>query len=170
MGWRGTLRTLGAMAREAERNAQRRQRAHQRHLVALNKAHQLEQAAQAVRDYQEHLERLVSIHKTGTQPIDWDEDARAQVPPRPPESHLRTFTAQKLRDSYQPSWIALLVGFDKRKRKALEAALVGARNADADENRRKHEEFERELAEHHKHRHLAERVSAFDLGSRSSGP
>jgi hypothetical protein len=163
MGWRGTLRTLGAIAREAERNAQRRQREHQKYLNAVSKAEQAEYAAQAVRAHQDHLKRLVSIHKISSSPtLDWSEDATAPAPTKPVESHSRTAQARQRLESYRPSWIARLLRFDRVRERAFNAALVAASASDATDNRKNQEEFENNVRQHHEQRQLAERVLAFD--------
>src|SRR6266705_291627 len=130
MGWRRTLRTLGAIAREAERNAQPKQRENQKYLAAVEKAQKLGQAAQAVHDFETHLANLVSIHKSGSEPIDWPAYARAEKPVAPQDSHIRESNAHQHLVFYQPYRFMEILGFAKRKRRKLEQALIEARNED----------------------------------------
>jgi hypothetical protein len=58
--------------------------------------------------------------------------------------------------------LAAVFGLDKRRRKALEAALVSAQAADAEENRQRLEQFALDFAEHEQQKQLADRVLAFE--------
>ena len=162
MGWRGTLRTLGAIAREAERNAQRRQKEHQRYLVAVEKSKQKEEAAQSVSDYQTHLSNLVSIHKSGTDAIAWDEYANATPPAVPSEGHEREQLAQQRLATYSPSWFTRVLGLTERKLRSLEGAVLTARNEDEEKNKAHLVQYQQDLAEHQKQKQLAQRLLTDD--------
>ncbi len=56
MGWKGTLRTMQASARRAERNAHRRQRELERQHKEYARMEALEQAAYEVEVYENHVE------------------------------------------------------------------------------------------------------------------
>jgi hypothetical protein len=162
MGWRGTLRTLGAIAREAERNSQRRQREHQRYLLAVEKSRKQQDAAQAVRDHETHLTNLVSIHKSGTAPIDWPARASAVAPILPAPVHAREQGAQKRLSSYSASWFTELLGLTAYRVRTLEAAVIAAKNNDEKENKENLAQYEHDLADYREEKQLAERLLADD--------
>lgn len=56
MGWRGAIRSFGAMARAAERDARRRAREHAHHLAEIGKIEAKEEAAEAVREFEAFLQ------------------------------------------------------------------------------------------------------------------
>lgn len=65
MGWKGTLRSMGAASRQAERNAQRRQRELEKRHREFAKMEALEQAAYEVDVYENQIDLLLSVHKEG---------------------------------------------------------------------------------------------------------
>ena len=83
MGWRGAIRSFGAMARAAERDARRRAREHAHHLAEIGKIEAKEKAAEPVREFEAFLQSLVSAHRTCSKPIDWQARATAPGPVKP---------------------------------------------------------------------------------------
>ena len=71
MGWKGTVRSIGAAIRAAERDAQRRQRELERERKHYAKMQELEQAAYEVEVYKNRIELLTSVHKECSAQIDW---------------------------------------------------------------------------------------------------
>ena len=63
MGWKGTVRSIGAAARRHEREAQRRQRELEKQKKLYAKMEAMEQAAHEVAVYENHIEMIQSIHK-----------------------------------------------------------------------------------------------------------
>lgn len=63
MGWKGTLRSLAAAQRRAEREAKRRQRELERQRKQLEKMEELELAAYEVQTFENYVDLLQSVHK-----------------------------------------------------------------------------------------------------------
>ena len=63
MGWKGTILTIGAAARRAERDSKRRQMELEKRKKQYEKMQELEQAAYEVDVYENHIEVIKSLHK-----------------------------------------------------------------------------------------------------------
>jgi len=87
MGWKGTVRTLGAMHRASVREAERREREIQKRNKELQKLEALEQAAYEVEEYENYIETILSVHKKDTDLIEWDTIAQSEKPSEPTKSH-----------------------------------------------------------------------------------
>ncbi len=82
MGWRGAIRTIGAAARAADRENQRRYKAQLKQEIA-------QESAAAVEALDTFLENLVSVHANLAQSIDWRAMGAKQRPidPRLGDAH-----------------------------------------------------------------------------------
>ena len=98
MGWRGTVRTLGAMARQVEREKAR-------NLAALNKLQAYEHASDAVREFEEYVASLTSLHASCSPHTSWRERTEKKPPTEPNPTHERETMARHLAQSYKPSLI-----------------------------------------------------------------
>lgn len=83
MGWKGTVRSIQASARAADRDAQRRKRELEKQRKAHQKLAEQEQAAYEVSVYQNHVELIQSMHKQCGTPIDWGKIRDAGEPKKP---------------------------------------------------------------------------------------
>ena len=61
MGWKGTIRSINAAIREAERESKRRQRELERQRKECEKLAALERAELEVAEYENYIERLTTI-------------------------------------------------------------------------------------------------------------
>lgn len=83
MGWKGTLRSMQAASRKADRNAQRRQRERQARQKEYAKMEALEQAAYEVEVYENQIDVLLSVHKECGEEIDWQSFVERAEPENP---------------------------------------------------------------------------------------
>jgi hypothetical protein len=107
MGWRGTLGTLGAISREAARNSNRRARQRAKEIVFSEKLEAREQAAEAVRDIEEYVETLITLHRSCSPSINWHSQATALAPVQPQLSQRSEAAAQSRLDKYKRSCAAV---------------------------------------------------------------
>jgi hypothetical protein len=141
MGWRGTLRSLGAVARQMEREARsqrhraeleyrRRQRMVERQAKLQLKLDVLERARLEVEEYEDRIEELICLHRNCSSEIDW---AALQSAP-PPEMPVRRTTnevkATAALTSYKPSVWEKLMGKDKENTVRLVAEIHAAKTRD----------------------------------------
>ncbi len=130
MGWKGTVRSIGAAVRAAERDAKRRQRELERQEAHYAKMQDLEQAAYEVDVYENHLDVIQSIHKECSPPIDWNQIFLSERPQEPQKTNNNEAKAQSLLYSYKPGLIDRLFKREQKKRQILSKKLVEAIKSD----------------------------------------
>jgi len=119
MGWRGTVRTIQAASRRADREAQRRNRELQKQEKEFAKMEALEQAIYEVKVYENRIDLLQSIHKESGNLIDWISISEA-LPPEEPKN-------KKLREkNFKPGLFTKLLG---RVEKAKENEIIKDRES-----------------------------------------
>jgi hypothetical protein len=130
MGWRGTVRSLGAIARQAERDSMRRAREHARHVATMEKLDAKERAAEAVKQFEEYVERLVIIHRTCSSSANWNARAAAPPPNEPQRTSEHEASAKRNLERYKPSLVARLLGRVEKQRDVLGKLVEQGRLAD----------------------------------------
>ncbi|NWO56439.1 hypothetical protein [Chromohalobacter israelensis] len=119
MGWKGTVRSIGAAVRAAERDAKRRQRELERQQLQFEKMQELEQAAYEVEVYENHIDVIQSTHKECSPPIDWNKIASSKQPTEPQRSNDNESEARQSLKSYKPGFIDRLLKREEKKRSLL---------------------------------------------------
>lgn len=126
MTWKGTLRSMQASARRAERNSKRRQRELQAQEKEYAKMEAREQAAYEVEVYENHVELLLSVHKECGEDIDWKEFAQRSAPLKPAALNSLENQARNTESNYKPGFIARSLKLENRKRRKLAEAVQAA--------------------------------------------
>jgi hypothetical protein len=162
MGWRGALRTLSAAARESERNAKRHARQRERYLAAMEKARSLQQAQSAVRDFDSYIAHLMTIHRTGSAPIDWVRRASEAELVAPQRSTRREEAARAALNGYRPWRLAEWLGMAAKRRRVLKGLIEPAKAEDEREYREHVQQHEAAVTAHHDQKELANRLLAGD--------
>lgn len=158
MGWKGTVRSVQAALRQAERDARRRQRELERQRREYEKLAALERARLEVEEYENYVERLQTLHLDGASAVEWERFVSAKEPCPPIRTSSAEEAAVAKQEEYRPTLIAKLLGRDAKKRAALEEAV---RNAPAeDELAYQHavHDFEKQHQDWADARQFAERV------------
>lgn len=162
MGWKGTLRSVRASIRAAEREAKRRQRELERQQREHQKMLELEQAAYEVEVFENYLERLVSLHVECSDPIDWRTIASAPRPKEPlPITDHQAEAEQQLSD-YAPGFLDKIFQRVERKQARLAEEVEEAKARDRRQTEIALEEHEEALVEWADSREFAERILAGD--------
>lgn len=130
MGWKGTVRSLQASARRAERNAHRRQRELEKRHNEYAKMEALDQAAYEVEVYENHLEILMSMHKECEKPVNWKRLLSKPEPMQPENSRSLEQAATYASTAYSPNFLVRLFKLEGRKRRNLVAKIDVARLED----------------------------------------
>lgn len=136
MGWRGTMRSIAAATRAAERDAQRRHKQNQ-------KAQMIADSTSAVEDWESYVDDLVSIHTDMVDMIDWHSIA---VQSRPSEPNLGSSHRQRAElalAEFKPSIFHAFRGGSAKLRSRLEAEIEDAAARD-------HQDYKDALADHAK--------------------
>ena len=123
MGWKGTVRTVSAALRAAERDAQRR------HKAAV-KAQMIEDSAAAVSDWEDHIDELVSVHTSLARAIDWRAMANKPRPREPQSAKTHQLKAEAALAAFKPGFFDFFRGGSAKLRARLEADLAEASTRD----------------------------------------
>lgn len=162
MGWRGALRSIQAAARAAEREERCRLRDLERQQKSYARLQELEQAALDVQLYENHIERLISLHKECADIVHWASIASTQPPKEPTRASTNEERARRIWSNYQPSlWDKLLRQSD-RKRESLFRNIEVEKKTDEEEYQQALKRFKEEYAEWEESREVAQRILAGD--------
>jgi hypothetical protein len=147
MGWRGTLRSINALLREAERDARRRAgqqlRAERERLAQLERQH----AAAAVQEYESYVNSITSVHKAASTPVDWVRLAQSG-PPKPPERTRKNEDAARIAlATFRPSMLDKILGRTDTKTTALKRQIHSAIMADEQDFHTCRQRYEADLLE-----------------------
>jgi hypothetical protein len=130
MGWKGTVRSIGAAVRAAERDAKRRQRELEKQHKQFEKMQELEQAAYEVDVYENHIDVIQSTHKECSPPVDWNKIALSKQPIEPKKKSENEDDARLASDSYKPSFIDRLFKREEKKREKFSQKIAKAIETD----------------------------------------
>jgi hypothetical protein len=148
MGWRGTVRTFGAIARQAERDSMKRARDNAKHLSALKKLDEKEQAAAAVREHDDYVERLASIHRTCSAITDWQARAVSRPPRKPSFSAENESKARMQLELYKPSLFSRWFGQIEKQKSKLNELIEKGKIADDRSFSEQSTKYQQDLADH----------------------
>ena len=126
MGWKGTVRSIGAAVRAAERAEKRRQRELEKLHKQYEKMEALEQAAYEVEVYENEIEVIQSLHKECGEKINWVGIEKSESPTRPVNRRERTEQAVQDENDYVPGFIDKLFKRVEKKKSALKETVVQA--------------------------------------------
>ncbi len=114
MGWKGTIRTIGAIHRANQRENQRQARAQEKHNKAIEKIQNNIEANRQVIMYEHHIDTLKSIHKEYGELIDWYTISKLKKPSEPSRNNINE-------DNFRVGFFTKVFGNEeKQKKKAIE--------------------------------------------------
>ncbi|SFQ25840.1 hypothetical protein SAMN05216176_102159 [Nitratireductor indicus] len=119
MGWRGTMRSIAAAARAAERDAQRRHKQNQ-------KMQMIADSTSAVEDWENYVDNLVSIHTDMADMIDWHKIAGQPRPSEPYQASDHRDRAEMALAKFKPSVFHAFRGGSAKVRSRLETQVEEA--------------------------------------------
>src|ERR1044072_3611376 len=128
MGWRGAVRSMAAAARGAEREAERRRKYYA-------KQQMIEDAADAVAEWHDQMQEIVSLHVDPTDDVNWDGVLREPEPRAASPVTLRGAAAAGRLDAFRPRFWDFFWGGSERRREGLERAVIDARVEDEQAHR-----------------------------------
>ncbi|MBQ4681364.1 hypothetical protein [Aeromonas dhakensis] len=134
MGWKGTLRSINAAAKRADRHAKRRQRELLKNQIAYEKMQELEKAAYEVDVFENYIDVIQSIHKDCGDSVDWLKISTSQEPAKPLIISDNERQAIARLNSFAPSFIDKLFGKVTSKRQKLEKEVSIAKVIDTQIN------------------------------------
>ena len=127
---KGAIRTYGTMARKMERAQQKREREAAKKIKELQKIQEIEDAKQAVIDWNAYMNSILSIHKECTSPLKWDQIINTPEPSRPKKDLSNEIIAQKNLDNFKPSFFDKIFNTSSKKINRLKLNLDQAKEKD----------------------------------------
>ena len=158
MGWRGAVRSMGAAARRAEREAERRRKQYA-------KQQMIEDAADAVAEWQDRIRDIVSLHVDPTDDMDWSTVARQPEPQEPPRNDGREAEAAARLEAFQPRFWDFFWGGSEKRKQGLKQAVLQARTEDDRAYRQAIEDYQARHAEWKSDTELAKRLLSGDISA-----
>ena len=162
MGWKGTLRSMQAAQRRAERESLRKQRELAKRRKQLETMQELQRAAYEVDVYNNYIDILLSVHKDCSDPWDWYAIKDSDPPDKPKKIPTKQIKAQAALDNYKPSITDKMLRRIESRRTELNTAIEIARKRDAADYASALSEYEKDYADWEKARALAGRIVASD--------
>ncbi len=121
MGWKGTLRSINAAQRRAERESRRRQRELDRQRKQLEKMQELERAEYEVNVYENNIDLLLSVQKECGPIWNWEKLRSAEPPIKPTKSNSNQEAAQTKLAGFKPGVFDKVLG---RKTESAEESNI----------------------------------------------
>lgn len=160
MGWRGTFRTLAAVARRMERGQHRKRRQLQQRQQHLAKLGAAQRAAHEVEVYENFIDLITSVHRDCGEVWDWRRVTNVP-PPAKPEYSSQLETTQRQREAQRrPGFWDRVTGQSEARAKASEQAIQQAKAADQARNQATTREYETKLEEWQELQRMARGVLA----------
>lgn len=156
MGWKGTMRSMAAASRAAARDAERR------HKAAV-KQQNLDDAYDAVQNWEDYISSLITVHVDLADAIDWEKIATSPRPAVPVMQNKNEISAQKKINSFKPNVLNKIFGTTQKKLDKLQQALSSAKDKDFKEFERNQLNHSKNLIEWENEAGLAKRLLAGDI-------
>jgi hypothetical protein len=163
MGWRGTLRSIAASSRRAEREAQSRHRQLMAQQKQVNRMAELERASYEVDLYRARMDALLSVHKDSSDDWDWHSIQESGPPELPQRSDDSEKAAREIAVKYVPSLTDKVLGRTERKQKELAAKVEAAKLEDDHRFQQALDQNKLDFSEWQRLHNLAEGVLNGDL-------
>lgn len=162
MGWKGTLNSIAAAQRQAEREALKRQRELERQRKQLARMRELERATYEVQVYENYIDVLTSIHKDCGEAWDWEAIQSATPPIKPTKSDVNERMARSNLEAYRPGLVNKILKRVETKRNELVAAIEDGKRRDERLYQEALREYGQNYADWKATRELAARILAGD--------
>lgn len=141
----GIIRSYGAAVRRAERDKQRRARESARRFKEQQKQQAIQDAKHAVRDWNDYVEMLQTLHKDCTNIVNWDEILNTPPPAEPAFQKTSEEKAQIKLDNFKPSFLYKIFRSTQKKIKNLNDQIIVAKEKDQREYEKNYTEYKKTL-------------------------
>jgi len=158
MGWKGTMRSIAAASRAANREAERRHKANL-------KQQRIDDAAEAVEEWEEYIANLISVHVDLADAINWTEIASKKKPQKPEQKFTHEQKIQSSIDNFKPSFFDFLSGGTSRKKAKLLEAVKNAALKDKKLFETETSKYEANLLEWKQDTKMAKRLLKGDISA-----
>ena len=141
----GAIRSYGATVRRMEREQQRKARESAKRFKEQQKLQEIENAQQAVSDWENYVDTIQSVHKNCTEPVDWNQIENTEKPNEPKLESKNELIAKNKLDNFKPSIFDKLFGSTQKKINRLKGLLEQAKTKDKKEYDVNYKEYLDEL-------------------------
>jgi len=141
----GAIRSYGATVRRMEREQQRQARESAKRFKEQQKLQEIENAQQAVSDWENYVDTIQSVHKNCTEPIDWEQIENTKKPIEPILETKNEIIAKNKLDNFKPSFFDKLFGSTQKKINRLNILWEQAKAKDKKEYDVSHKDYLDEL-------------------------
>lgn len=155
MGWRGTVRTLRAEYRKADRAAQKRQKERE-------KQREANAAFSAVQNWESFLSDLITVHLDLRDAIDWNALSERPEPVQPKDVFPKSEALLGKKQKLKPGLLTKLRGGEERVRKSLDRKIETAKASDIAKNEARQKKYLSVLEEWDTDRKMASKVLSGD--------
>ncbi|UFH34929.1 hypothetical protein [Flavobacterium acetivorans] len=131
--FKGAMRSYGAAVRRMEREQQRQAREAAKRFKEQQKLQEIENAQQAVSDWESYVETIQSVHKNCTDPIDWKQIEETEKPNEPILETKNEVIAKNKLASFKPSFFDKVFGSTQKKINRLSQQVEQAQQKDQKE-------------------------------------
>lgn len=106
MGWRGNLRTLNSTLNKMNRESKHKERELVKRHKEREKMQELEQAKYDVDVYENYIEQIQSLHKEGSEKIDWIVLKNEKAPVEPLLKYIKKEAAEFILNNFRPNFFS----------------------------------------------------------------
>jgi hypothetical protein len=142
---KGAMRSYGATVRRIEREQQKQVREATRRFKEQQKLQEIENAREAVEDWENYVEMIKSAHKNCTDSIDWNDIKNITRPQKPELLTINEDFAKNKLESYKPTFFDKLFGSTEKKTSQLKSFVEKAKILDQDKYNKELKEYLDEL-------------------------
>lgn len=173
MGWKGTLRSLNALIKRAEREEQKNKNAklrlQQRELkelqqmqLILARRQAFKNAENEVQEYEHYIKTLITLHTKVAEYINWQQLSLSSAP-NPPTMHYKNRNAA-IHDyqTFSPSFFQKIFKQTKKIKQLLKLTIEQAENEDKKYHKQLVEKFYLKLAKWESDVELSKKILNYD--------
>ena len=165
MGWRGTLRSLQAAARQAEREAERRNREWAKEEKLALRIAELESAEEEYLEYVKEVEDLITVHTECSPRSNWEAFRTASPPGVPIRKDNRESLARQHLEEYRPGLKDKILRREETTRKRLEQAVDEGRTLDDKKFEEALRDYEKQKRDFDRRKTIAEGIDEGDVAA-----
>lgn len=130
---KGAMRSYGATVRKIEREQQRQAREAAKRFKEQQKLQEIEDARQAVIDWENYVNMIQSAHKNCTDSIDWNQIKSTPKPDQPILENTNENLAKDKLETFKPTFFNKLFGSTEKKISKLKEQVEKAKIIDQNE-------------------------------------
>jgi hypothetical protein len=159
MGYKGTIRSIGSVINQMERASIRRQKELEKQRKQYDKMQELEKAAYEVEEYENYIERMLTLHIDCSSKYNWSEILKQNPPEEPKRESCYENDAKNKREAYHPNFFQKALKIDKKRYLKFDEEISISKGKDEYEFANKNNQYDKELQEYNELIDLAKNIN-----------